>query len=143
MALPIKIQGRCLTGGLVEAVLRSNGSLLTSVLTDLSATATAGVDDTPVTLISPKAGQVVVVTGGLISTNRNVGNDGANVDVYYAESDTSTDTTNELIGVVDFAKNSAIATTPIVLEVPIGNYVLLKTNDNSATASLFYHFESD
>lgn len=144
MAIPVILRGRATSTGTTAevAVLPSGALAVGQADDDLSKSATMSVDDTPVEVIGPQAGREILVTGALISTNRDVGVNGATVDVYYVEDVTSTDTTNLLIQVVDFAKNSAVATTPISLRVPIGNYVVAKTNDNSATASLFYHYEA-
>jgi len=47
-----------------------------------------------------------------------------------------------LIQLVDVAKNIATSVVPVTLSVPRGNFVLLKTNDDDATVSTFYHYEA-
>ncbi len=138
------IQGRCLDGSMAELVVRKNGAALTGRLDDEAALLSMTVDDTPVTDagMHHRAGFNIVVTGVIITTGKDVGVNGANVDIYYAESVTSTDTTNVILQVVELASQLAVNATPMQIVVPPGNYVLGKTNDNSCAASVQFHYEA-
>lgn len=141
MTVPVRISGGDHQGRLNDAHVFSNGALHTGTDLDLSTTALLEADNTVVEVIAPRAGQVVVVTSIIVSTNRDVGVNGATIDIYYAEANDSTDIANLLLQLVDFPKNNAISIVSIQLRVPPGNYVLAKTNDDNATVVLFYHYE--
>ena len=138
-----RIRGRCLDGGMADLVVRKNGAALTGRLDDEAALLSMTVDDTPVTDagMHPRAGFNIVITGIIITTGKDVGVNGANVDIYYADSVTSTDTANAILQVVELASQLAVNATPMQIVVPPGNYVLGKTNDNSCAASVQFHYE--
>ena len=141
MSQTVVIKGRSLGGNAAQAIVRSNGALLTGPNDDLSATVTAEVDDTTVTVVKPTHKSDIIVTGAVFSTDRGVGTNGATLEFFYDDVEGSTDVTNTLIKVVDMAKNSVVPSTPVNLRIPAGNFGLFKTNDDDATISVFYHLE--
>lgn len=142
MTVPITLTGRNIaTSDLTEAHVLVNGALHTDSLPDTVLTGLLETDDVPVAIVPPLAGTDIIFSGVIFSTDRNVGPDGATIDFYYAESATSTDTTNIIIRVVDMAKNTVTPIVPLRIRVPKGNYALAKTNDDNATVITICHYE--
>ena len=144
MAVPVMLMGRDSSGGApAQVAVRPNGDLAVGPGADsLIKVVTLDTDDAAVEAIAPQAGKVIIVTASIVTTNRDVGVNGATIDVYYATTASSTDTANLLLQLVDFAKNSALAVAGDRIRVPEGNFVIAKTNDNNATVTLGYHYEA-
>ena len=144
MAVTTTLIGRDTTGGaLATAAVRPSGSLAVAPpVDDESATIVMGTDDIPVTAIKPRAGLEILVTGVILTTSRDVGTNGATVDIYHAAVEGSTDTSEMVLQLVDVAKNTAVPVTAMRRRVPVGRFVLGKTNDDDCTATLLYHYEA-
>ncbi len=102
------------------------------------ATGIAEIDDTAVNLIAPEAGFDIVITGYVIETNREVGVNGANVEVYAATSASSTAVDTSIL-LFDMPKQTVREATVALFKVPAGKWVNAKTDDDNAMISIFFY----
>lgn len=124
-----------------KALIRPDGALsIGPAVDDETAVLELTVDDAVVIGIDPTAGSDILVTAYLVTTSRNVGVNGATVQIYYSTDKTSTSTTNTIIALNDLAKNTALPQSQLNKRVPEGNYVLGKTDDNEVTVTLDWHY---
>ena len=121
-------------------LVRPDGGLMVGPpANDDVAQETLGTDDAVVIIITPKADQGIVITGMIVSTSRDVGVNGANVDIYFDGDKTQAVIANPIWQPADVAKNTTVVATPVNIEVPKGNYVLAKTDDDDVNVTLFFH----
>lgn len=100
---------------------------------------TLTVDNTPVNLIKPKAGSRLIITGLIVNTDRNVGVNGASVEVYEANSESSS-TVDKAILTFDLAKNQTVATSSILIETTEGVFINAKADDSNVNVTLLSYF---
>lgn len=124
-----------------KAIVNSSGQLITSPI-HYSSTVFIDMDviNTPYNVLPPKSGLNVVITGLVISANRNVGNDGANVVLYTA-------TAPDELTVVDtilqgeIAKSKTIPLTPLNLIIDSDAYwINAKTDDDDVFLTVMYYY---
>lgn len=96
-------------------------------------------DDTPVNFIRPKTGKQIVITGILVAASRSVGNNGSLVEIYEADSATSS-TIIELILSADLARQQARDLTALNLIVPVGTWVNAKADSTPVSVTILYYY---
>lgn len=95
--------------------------------------------DTAFNFFKPMASERFVVTGVIINTNKDVGVNGAIVDIYEANSTTSTTIDKQLFR-INILKNDSISITNILLGVTEGKFVNGKTDDAIVNITLGGYF---
>ncbi len=95
--------------------------------------------DTAFNFFKPMALERFVVTGVIINTNKDVGVNGAIVDVYEADSETSTTIDKQLFK-INMLKNDSLPITNILLGVTEGKFVNGKTDDAIVNITLGGYF---
>ena len=124
----------------ISAKVSSNGELLTRAF-DYSEPAfqNMNVDNTAFNFQLPRQGEQFVITGAVISGNRDIGVNGAITLIYEATSLTETTVVETLLE-VEVPKNTVF---PFVLPnvlVSEGAFVNGKTDDNSVRVALYGYF---
>ncbi len=94
--------------------------------------------NTAYTFIAPEEGHQVVITDIILTANKNVGANDATVDIYEAESPTTTVITQPIIE-LEMIKQSSLALTGLNLLVPPGLWVNAKTDDNDIFVTIMYY----
>lgn len=124
-----------------DSKLSSNGELLVRQFDySTAAFANCNVDDTAFNLKLPLAGSQFVVTGGLISGNRDIGVNGSILVVYEASSTSSLTVVNDAIIEVEVPKSTVFPfIVPNVL-TDEGSFINAKCDDNSVRISLYGYF---
>jgi len=95
--------------------------------------------DTAFNFFLARAGQRFVITGILINSNKDVGANGAIVDIYEAGSTTSTTIDNQLAR-VNITKNQTVPIPGIFLAVSEGKFVNGKTDDATVNITIGGYF---
>lgn len=96
--------------------------------------------NTAYNLVTPVSGKAIVITGVVANANRNVGNDGANVEIYTADSPTSL-TPITTIFFDEIAKNTTLALLPLNIIIETGGVWLnAKTDDDDVNLTLLYYY---
>ena len=94
--------------------------------------------NTAYTFIAPEEGHQIVITDIILTANRTVGANDATVDVYEAESPTTTIITQPIIE-LEMIKQSSLGLTGLNLLVPPGLWVNAKTDDNDVFVTIMYY----
>ena len=97
-------------------------------------------DDTAYNFITPVAEHEVIITDILLSTNRTIGANGADIEVYCSSSiDGTAIVTGCSILSVELLKNEHRDLTGLNFIVNAGYWVNIKTNDTDVTATIAYY----
>ena len=99
----------------------------------------ADATNTAYNLVPPKTGKRFIVTGFIISANRNVGTTGANIDLYEAASATSTSVTKQIYK-DDIAKQTRIVFTGAKMIMTEGTWLNFKTDDDDFHVTVFGYY---
>lgn len=132
MSIEVQIVGK--TGRLAE--VSPLGQLVTAPLAYATGTfQDMGTVDTAFNFVTPTPGKRFVITGLLISTNRNVGVNGAIIIIYEAASATST-TVDKTLAQVEMTKNQLLPIPGLNSIVTEGKFVNGKTDDDDVSVTL-------
>lgn len=129
-------------GGSQAACCTSRGELVINRFDYSTAyTASATVINTGYNIIEPKTGQRFVVTSMVIATDRNVGaTNGALINIYEANSDSSTTSIKDLIPTnLELVKQQRIVL-DLNMIITEGVWVNLKTDDNNVSATIYGYY---
>ena len=96
-------------------------------------------DNTAVNLIKPQAGKKVIITGLIVNTNRDIGVNGALIEIYETSTETS-GTIDRAIISFDLIKNQNAITAPILIETNEGKFINAKASDSDVNVTLFSYF---
>lgn len=91
--------------------------------------------DTAFNFFKPRAGERFVITSILINTNKDIGVNGATVDIYEASSDSSTSIDKQLLRIIPL-KNETIVATGAFVAVNEGKFLNGKTDDATVNVTL-------
>lgn len=97
------------------------------------------IDANAVSFWPPKAGEKFIVTGVIVNTDRNIGVNGALIDIYEATSASSTDIEESIIS-IDQAKSVTSALLPLFTEVTEGRWVNGKSDDANVHVTVFGYY---
>jgi len=100
---------------------------------------TLTVDNTAVNLVKPRAGQKAILTGLIVNTNRDIGVNGALIEIYEASSETA-GTVDKAILSFDLIKNQTTITAPILIETNEGKFINAKSDDSNVNVTLLCYF---
>ncbi len=96
-------------------------------------------DNTPLNLVRAVASQKLIITGLIVNTNRDIGVNGALVEIYEA-SDDSTATVDKAILSFDLTKNQTVVTSPLLFETTAGKYINAKADDSNVNVTILGYF---
>jgi len=97
------------------------------------------VADTAVNFFKAKPNQRFVITGIILNTNKDVGVNGAIIDIYEASSDSATVIDKSLLR-LNLLNNQTTSVIPILLGVNEGKFVNGKSDDTIVNASVVGYF---
>lgn len=117
-----------------------NGELVTAPLHYSDPyTQDLGEVNTAYNFLPPKVGMQFVITGAVISGNRNIGNDGSNLVVYGADSAESLTVLTDLID-VEVPKSTIHPFVVPNVVVPEGEFINGKCDDDDVKVTLYGYF---
>ena len=94
--------------------------------------------NTAYSFIAPEEGHQIVITDIILTANKAVGTNDATIDIYEAESPTTTVITTAIIE-LEMIKQSNLVLTGLNLLIPQGLWVNAKTDDNDVFLTLMYY----
>ncbi len=94
--------------------------------------------NTAYSFIAPEEGHQIVITDIILTANKAVGTNDATIDIYEAESPTTTVITTAIIE-LEMIKQSNLVLTGLNLLIPQGLWVNAKTDDNDVFVTLMYY----
>jgi len=121
------------------ASVSENNELMTAQQFSKASKVTLTVDNTAVNLVKPLAGKKVIVTGLIVNTNRDIGVNGALIEIYEA-SDEGAETVDDAIMSFDLTKNQSVVTAPILIETTEGKFINAKASDSDVNVTLLSYF---
>ena len=95
--------------------------------------------DTAYVFVTPLAGHSIVVTDLLISTDKNVGVNGASLQIYTASEADSVTITGGVLD-VEMLKNTNRDLTGLNVLITEGLWLLAKTDDNNVNITIAYYY---
>ena len=134
MTILFNIQGA--KGNVVE--VSRNGELFVRPVFSLAEKRTI-IDSNAVNFVHPQAGFKTIITGLIVNTDRNVGVNGALIEVYEAIAEDSTVVSKAILS-FDLIKNQNVVTAPILIETTGGTFINAKSNDFNANVTLLCYF---
>jgi len=96
-------------------------------------------DNVAVTIVKPRAGERMIITGLIVNTNRDVGVNGAAIEIYEATAENSTSVSKAILS-FDLAKSQTVVTSPVLIETSAGVFVNAKSNDSEVNVTLLCYF---
>ena len=121
------------------AQVSDNNELMIATQFSSAEKVTLTVDNTAVNLVKPRAGQKAIITGLIVNTNRDIGVNGALIEIYEASSETS-GTVDKAILSFDLIKNQTTITAPILIETNEGKFLNAKADDSEINVTLLCYF---
>ena len=138
MGLKVRLEDGSGTG--TTATITSRGELVVGNIAHSSSySVEATVINTAYNFVGPLAGKRFVITDILLASDRNIGNNGADIDVYEATASDSITVSKEILG-MELLKNSFRDLTGLNLIASEGVWVNVKTNDNNIFATLMGYY---
>lgn len=118
-------------------IVTKSGQLVTGEI-DFSTfyTATAGTDNVAVNLVPPKAGMNFIITAIVLSANRNVGANGAVVDLFENSVGPTDGTVAKQIFQDEIAKQTRATLTGLNIKVTAAHWVNIKTDDDDVRGNI-------
>ncbi len=96
-------------------------------------------DNVVVNIVKPRSGQKMIITGLIVNTDRDIGVNGANVQIYEAVSATTSTSAKDIL-TFDLIKNSTVVTAPILIETVAGRYINAVADDSIVNVTLLCYF---
>lgn len=96
-------------------------------------------DSSAVNFVNPRAGFKTIITGVIVNASRTVGNDGSLVELYEADSETSTDSLKDILS-FDLSKRETVTTPPTLIETTGGTFINATASDFSINITLLCYF---
>jgi hypothetical protein len=99
-------------------------------------TATASVNNTAVNVVAPKSGMIFIITTIVLSGDRNIGANGAIVDLFENDIGPTDGTVDTQIYQDEIAKQTRAVLTGLYIAVPAGKWVNVKADDVNVRANI-------
>jgi len=119
----------------IRARVSFSGELITRGSFQTAEKVTLTIDDTPVNILKPRAGQQSIITGIIVNTNRDIGVNGSLIEIYEATTET-TGTVAKAIMSFDLIKNQTVASTPLLIQTTEGAFINAKASDSEVNITL-------
>jgi len=136
--MPIQVWIRDRLKGTFASV-SDNNELMVAQQFSIADKVTLTIDNTAVNLIKPRAGQKAILTGLIVNTNRDIGVNGALIEIFETSTETS-GTVDKAILSFDLVKNQTTVTAPILVETNEGKFINAKADDSEVNVTLFSYF---
>ena len=124
------------------ATISNEGEIFTRLRFSSAENVTLVSDNVALTLVKPRSKQKMIITGIIVNTNRDVGVNGAIIEVYEA-TDANSTTVAKAILKFDLIKNETVVTSPILIETQAGRYINTKASDSEVNVTLLCYFVED
>ena len=98
-------------------------------------------DDVALTIVKPRSGERMIITGLIINTDRNIGVNGAVVQIYESSSADSSVVSKAILS-FDIPKSTTVVTSPLLIQTTNGKYINAISDDANVNVTLLYYFES-
>jgi len=96
-------------------------------------------DSNAVNFFKPQASKKLIVTGMIVNTDRNVGVNGALIEVYEASAEDSTTIVTSII-TIDQVKNITSPLVPLLIETAEGSFINGKADDFNVNITVLGYF---
>jgi len=110
------------------ADVTNNGELITRVIKFSTPIKQQITDSNAVNFLGARSKSKIILTGVIINADRNVGVNGALVDLYEASDATSTTIDTSILS-IDVAKSTTLIITPLLIETTQGKFINAKADD--------------
>ncbi len=127
------------TGATFGLRVTSNGELIVRPNFSDSYKVALTSDGVAVNVVPPIEGKNFIITAISVTSDKNVGVNGATIELYEATAPTSTVQTKPVFE-FNVLKSTTTATTPILLKVTAGVYLNAETDDNNASITVLGYY---
>lgn len=124
-----------------SAKVSDNNEILTTNQFSQATKITLVSDNTPINLVKPRAGEKLIITGLIVNTNRDIGVNGALIEIYEASSELAS-TVDKAILSFDLIKNQTAITSPLLIETTAGKFINAKADDSQVNVTILGYFVS-
>ena len=121
------------------ANISNNNELMVAQQFSTAKKVTLNVDNTAFNLVKPRAGNKIIITGMIVNTNRDIGPNGAVIDIFETSSETSGTIDTPILS-FDLIKNQTTITAPILIETTEGKFINAKASDSDVNVTLLSYF---
>jgi len=135
MTIAFNIEGR--NGSLVN--ITKDGALVVEQHFSSAEKITLDVDDAAKTIVSPRSGEFMVITGLIVNTGKGIPGD-VLVQIYES-TDLNSSTSSKDILSFDMVKNQTIVTSPVLIATTEGTYINAVADDSDVNITLLCYFE--
>jgi len=136
MTIPVHLQGG--NGNLAQ--VSRGGAVMVSQNFSTAEKITLIADDTALTIITPRAGERMIITGLIVNTDRNIGVNGAAVQIYESDGEDSSVASTAILS-FDIPKSTTVVTSPLLIETTQGKFINAISDDSSVNVTLLCYFE--
>ncbi len=96
-------------------------------------------DNVVVNILKPRPNNQIIITGLIVNTNRDVGVNGAIIEIYEASS-ASSSTIQKSILSFDLTKNETVVTSPVLIQTTEGVFINAKASDSEVNITVLSYF---
>jgi len=97
-------------------------------------------NDTAITIVNPRSGERMVITGLIVNTNRDIGVNGAVIQIYESDEEDSSVVFKAILS-FDIPKSTTIVTSPVLIETTQGKFINAISDDVNVNVTLLCYFE--
>jgi len=135
MTTAFNIKGR--DGNLAEVT--KAGTIISSVRFSSAEKITLVADDVAITIVKPRAGENMIITGFIVNTAKNIQGD-VTVQIYESAGEDSSVVSKAIMS-FDMIKNQNIVTAPILIQTTEGTFINAIADDSDVNVTLLCYFE--
>ncbi len=135
MTIPFNIKGR--DGALAE--ITRDGALRVEQHFSSAEKITLTSDDVAKTIVKPRAGEIMIITGLIINTGKGIPGD-VLVQIYESAVENSSVVSKAILS-FDMVKNQTIVTSPVLIATTEGTFINAVADDSDVNVTLLCYFE--
>ena len=135
MVAPVNIKGDNYT-----AKVSKHGELLTGTFFSSAEKITLTSDNVAVTIVKPRAGQKMILTGLIVNTSRATGTDTL-VQIFESAAENSSVVSKAILS-FDMPKSTTIVTSSLLIQATEGVYINAVSDDSDVNVTLLCYFVS-
>jgi len=135
MTIPFNLQGK--NGSLVE--VSRDGALTVEQHFSSAEKITLVGDDTALTIVKPRSGEIMIITGLIVNTARNIAQD-VLVQIYESAVENSSIVSKAIMS-FDLVKNQTVVTGNILIATTEGTFINAIADDSDVNVTLLCYFE--
>lgn len=136
MTIPFNLEGD--TGNLAKVSV--GGALKTTQNFSSAEKITLTSDNVAVTIVKPRSGERMIITGLILNTNRDIGVNGAVVQIYESAAENSSVVQKAILS-FDIPKSSTVVTSPVLIATEEGSFINAVADDSDVNVTLLCYFE--